>query len=333
MASTHRPSHFLPQRESCVPETLTCLQGHQWQHTPGDTVGGNTPITCPVCGCAVAAGAGPAAGAAGPWVNVAPGQPSTPSGSTAEVASTLIKPGHRTGQPSTPVSGPPGSQPDPADRPPSSSGTQTRAATIIAGHEVLGLLGRGAMGVVYKARQLSLNRLVALKMVLAGRHAGPQERSRLLAEAEAVAALQHPNIVQVYDVGEHDDLPFFSMEIVDGGSLADRARGAPFPARQAAGLVEKLARAVHYAHQNGVVHRDLKPANVLLTQDGEPKVTDFGLAKRGTRPTRRGGGTPPRRGRCWGRPATWRRSRRRARASAPARRRTCTRWGRSSTTS
>jgi WD40 repeat protein len=136
------------------------------------------------------------------------------------------------------------------------------------------------MGVIYKARQLSLNRLVALKMVLAGSHAGPQERSRFLTEAQAVAALQHPNIVQVYEVGEHDGLPFFSMEIVDGGNLADRVRGVPLPPRQAAALVEKLARAVAYAHLHGVVHRDLKPANVLLTGDGVPKITDFGLAKR-----------------------------------------------------
>ncbi len=151
---------------------------------------------------------------------------------------------------------------------------------VIAGFEVLTVLGRGAMGVVYKARQLSLNRLVALKMILAGSHAGPQERARFLGEAEAVAALQHPNIIQVYAVGEYDGMPYFSMEVVEGGSLDRRAKETALAADEAASLVEKLARAMHYAHQRGVIHRDLKPANILLTTEGEPKITDFGLAKR-----------------------------------------------------
>jgi WD40 repeat protein len=150
----------------------------------------------------------------------------------------------------------------------------------VPGYEILGELGRGGMGVVYRARQTALNREVALKMVLAGEHAGAAERARFRAEAEAVARLSHPNVVQIHEVGEHDGLPFFSLEYCPGGSLAGRLDGTPWPARRAAELVETLARGVHAAHQAGVVHRDLKPANVLLTADGIPKVTDFGLAKR-----------------------------------------------------
>src|SRR5947208_10168373 len=124
------------------------------------------------------------------------------------------------------------------------------------------------MGVVYKARQLGLNRLVALKMILSGAHAGATERGRFMAEAEAVACLQHPNIVQIYEVGEQDGRPFFSLEYVDGGSLHQKLNGTPLPSKQAAALVETLARAMAAAHQCGIVHRDLKPANILL-QRGE----------------------------------------------------------------
>jgi tetratricopeptide (TPR) repeat protein len=136
------------------------------------------------------------------------------------------------------------------------------------------------MGVVYRAQQLGLKRVVALKMILAGSHAGPHQLARFRAEAEAVAALQHPNIVQIYEVGEQDGLPYFSLEFVEGGSLAHRANGTPQPAAQAAELVETLARAIQAAHEHGIIHRDLKPLNVLLTADGTPKLTDFGLAKR-----------------------------------------------------
>ena len=137
--------------------------------------------------------------------------------------------------------------------------------TVAPGYEVLGELGRGGMGVVYKARQLRLNRLVALKMIRAGAQAGSEDLRRFRIEAEAVACLQHPNIVQIYEVGEADGLPFFSLEFVDGGSLLqhlDKETG--LPARQAAALVETLARAMHYAHSRGIAHRDLKPANILL---------------------------------------------------------------------
>jgi eukaryotic-like serine/threonine-protein kinase len=154
------------------------------------------------------------------------------------------------------------------------------APPAVPGYEVRGELGRGGMGVVYQARQTRADRLVALKMVLAGGHADQKELARFRSEAEAAARLAHPNVAQVYEVGEHGGLPFFSMEFCPGGSLAQKLAGIPLPPRQAAELVETLARAVHAAHAAGVVHRDLKPGNVLLAADGTPKVTDFGLAKR-----------------------------------------------------
>ncbi len=160
--------------------------------------------------------------------------------------------------------------------------TQERApaSVSVAGYEILGELGRGGMGVVYKARQLGLNRIVALKMVLAGDHAGSDGLARFFIEAEAVAGLQHPNIVQIFEVGEHNKLPYFTLEFVEGGSLARNTEGKPQPPREAARILEVLARGIAYAHQLGIIHRDLKPANVLLTRAGVPKITDFGLAKR-----------------------------------------------------
>jgi serine/threonine-protein kinase len=175
----------------------------------------------------------------------------------------------------------------------------------IAGYEILGFLGRGGMGVVYKALQPGLKRLVALKMILNADHAGPEQLARFRTEAEAVARLQHSNIVQVYEVGEHEGRPFLVMEYVDGYSLETTVGRRQLQPRRAAELVHVLALAMDYAHHRGVVHRDLTPSNILMQRksetpapkpepkkedlpadfglviaDFEPKITDFGLAKR-----------------------------------------------------
>ncbi len=136
------------------------------------------------------------------------------------------------------------------------------------------------MGVVYKARQTNLSRLVALKMVLTGAHAGPHALERLHKEAQAVASLKHPDIVQIHDVGQAGGLPYLSLEFIDGGSLAQQMDGRPQDITQVAWTIHTLARAIHAAHLQGIVHRDLKPANILVTADGRPKITDFGLARR-----------------------------------------------------
>jgi WD40 repeat protein len=149
----------------------------------------------------------------------------------------------------------------------------------VPGYEILGQIGRGGMGVVYRARHVGLDRVVALKVLLGGSHAGTAERDRFRREAQAIARLQHAHIVQVYDVGEHFGLAYLALEFVSGGSLSDRLDGRPWAPRAAAELVERLAGAVEAAHRRGIIHRDLKPANVLLGADGVPKVTDFGLAK------------------------------------------------------
>ncbi|MBI5757561.1 MAG: serine/threonine protein kinase [Planctomycetales bacterium] len=193
----------------------------------------------------------------------------------------------------------------PAAKVASPSTASTLEGVFVPGYDILAELGRGGMGVVYKARHQKLQRLVALKMILAGAHAGAAGLARFRAEAEAVAHLQHANIVQLFEIGEHEGRPFFSLELVEGGSLDQRLREVPPPPRGAAHVMEILARAIEFAHRHGIVHRDLKPANILLASIGSqstvirkeqlssdssggdhwsrtciPKITDFGLAKR-----------------------------------------------------
>jgi len=146
-------------------------------------------------------------------------------------------------------------------------------------YELLGEIARGGMGVVYKARQVSLDRVVAVKMILAGQLASPGDVKRFYTEAQAAAQLNHPNIVAIHEVGHHDGQSYFSMDFVDGKNLAELTAGKPLVAVRAAGYVKTMAEAVHHAHLRGVLHRDLKPSNVLIDGDDRPCITDFGLAK------------------------------------------------------
>ncbi len=251
---------------------LTCPRGHQWNSDEQPTP--SAPV-CPICGLAPI----PATLTFPPTVKAPPEPPerARPRGNMATTVETLPRPPEDIRDYGTPL-----------------------LSQHVAGYEILGELGRGGMGVVYKARQSKLHRLVALKMILAGANADPQQLERFRAEAEAVARLQHPYIVQIYEISDYNGCPFFSLEYVDGGSLAQKLTGAAQPPRLAAHLTRLLALAIHSAHQKGIIHRDLKPGNILLATPTEhisgsdsfhaemqavfrlygiPKITDFGLAK------------------------------------------------------
>ncbi len=166
----------------------------------------------------------------------------------------------------------PTASPEAATVAPENTQPQTVGGVVqpaVPGYEILCELGRGGMGVVYKARQARPRRLVALKMVLAGEHAGTEALARFKREAEAVARLSHPSIVQIYEVGEHQGRPFLTLEFAAGGNLAQRLRQQGLKFQEAAELVDQLARAIAFAHKRGIVHRDLKPANVLLQPAGD----------------------------------------------------------------
>ncbi len=269
-----------------------CPRGHTWGPA------GDHAAACPVCG-------GTAVGPAPHVVAVAPHAASGGSDTTA-----FLHPDPPSTAPDPSFASLAGLSPGPlapASRASDASSATPRAIPrpTVPGYEILSELGRGGMGVVYKARQVSLNRTVALKMILSGAHAGATERDRFRREAEAAAAFQHPHIVQIFEIGEAAGHPYLALEVVVGGSLAQHLDGTPWPPAEAARLVELLARAMHFAHERGIVHRDLKPGNILVEgvrgqESGDrknrpstplarlspaacslsPKVTDFGLAKR-----------------------------------------------------
>lgn len=251
-----------------MPQVLTCPQGHEWE----DLFGSGGAVFCPVCGSAVDATSQPRAAPSPSSESAAAisgicdedGDTSPPPADTAGIGEAAPAPS----QPATNI----------LDNP-----LETTAPAIpvaVAHYDILGELGRGGMGVVYKAKQCNLGRQVALKMMRGGAQADFDDMSRFRAEAEAVARLQHPNIVQIFEVGTHDGSPYFSMELVEGDNLAWHVAEQRPPAAKAAQLVETIARAVHFAHQRGIVHRDLKPGNILIGAGEVPKITDFGLAKR-----------------------------------------------------
>ena len=153
------------------------------------------------------------------------------------------------------------------------------SAKSFADYEIISEIARGGMGVVVRAREKKLNRIVALKMILGGKLADESDIKRFYIEAEAAAGLQHSGIVPIYEVGNVDGQHFYSMQLVEGPSLKERLSNGPLPAKVAAGLIQQVAAAVQYAHEHSIIHRDLKPENVLLTREGKPMVTDFGLAK------------------------------------------------------
>lgn len=246
-----------------MPEQLRCPQGHEWE---GAAPPGGEPhlaVPCPICGV-------PAA--------TKPSYLLDGLESTDSIINTPVRNDVRLSSKPTRVASE--SVPDS----PRHSGSLLASTELelpdIKGYSIIRELGRGGMGVVYLADQEGLDRFVALKMIIPREDSGPEDLIRFKQEAAALSRMQHPNLVYVYEVGEHAGQPFIALEFVDGGDLDDKLAGKPQPPFEAAKLAETLARAMHAAHQKGIVHRDLKPGNVLLTSEGTPKITDFGLVRR-----------------------------------------------------
>lgn len=240
-------------RHILMTRQLTCPNGHLWESDVKRPEGA-VATACPVCGVLST-----------DETTVHASKPTDTSAHVEDDAGDAINDGPL----ATVDSAPKDESPQDANRP----------LPAIDGYELLAELGRGGMGIVYRARHLKLKRDVALKMILTGPYADSEALARFRTEAEAVARLQHANIVQIYEVGEADGRPYLSLEFVDGGSLSDKLKSGPLPTREAAEAIRTLASAIAYAHGRKVLHRDLKPANVLLTSDGTLKITDFGLAK------------------------------------------------------
>ncbi len=263
-------------------QTLSCSQGHQWPAT-GNGSPSQADLACPVCGSAVMLPGNLDA-------TLCNGQPLPQPAPSPSNDSTLgpdddLRTGRQLAD--APIIDLDITLQKPSDGGKGNNAAGTEPTSQASTYEILEVLGRGGMGVVYKAKQLGLNRVVALKMILAGSHASAEDRIRFQIEAEAVAGMQHPNIVQVYDIGVRDGYPYLSLEYLGGGTLQKRLTANRPDPRDAAHILLQLAQAVHYAHQRGIVHRDLKPANILFQAHGEhsvglpvPKITDFGLAKR-----------------------------------------------------
>jgi WD40 repeat protein len=253
---------------------FTCPKGHEWEIADAEASAA-VPV-CPVCASLYDTPPPPATAALPPLEDQVP-DTIAPAPATEEMVPVTVAPTEEM-VPALPTRPPaPAAELTPASMP---AAAVELEGVQVPGYQIERELGRGGMGVVYMARQVGLDRLVALKMILAGGHARAAELARFKTEAEAIARLSHPNIVAVYEVGECQGKPFLALEFCGGGSLDRKLAGSPLPAEQAARLVEALAQAMHAAHLANVIHRDLKPANVLLGDDGTPKITDFGLAKK-----------------------------------------------------